>query len=69
LNVSLTAQLRRAIKTSGVSVYRIAKDSRIPWAVVYRFAAGKRQIKLDTADKLAAYFGMKLTAPKLVSPK
>jgi plasmid maintenance system antidote protein VapI len=67
--MSLTAQLRKAIKTSGVSLYRIAKDSGIPWAVVQRFATGERQIKLDTADKLADYFGMRLTAPKRVSPK
>ena len=66
--MSLTAQLRSAIKTSGATLYRIAKDSGVPYAVVHRFAHGKRQIKLDAADKLAAYFGMKLTKPKRVSP-
>ena len=67
--MSLTAQLRNAIKTSGATLYRIAKDSTVPYAVVYRFATEKRQIKLDAADKLAEYFGMKLTAPRRVAPK
>jgi ribosome-binding protein aMBF1 (putative translation factor) len=67
--MSLTTQLRTAIKTSGASLYRIAKDSGLPYAVVHRFATGERQIKLDGADKLAAYFEMRLTTPKRVSPK
>ena len=66
--MSLTAQLRSAIETSGASLYRIAKDSGVPQSVVHRFATGQRQIKLDAADKLAAYFGMRLTKPKRVSP-
>ena len=67
--MSLTTQLRSAIETSGVTLYRIAKDSGVPYAVVHRFASGERQIKMDAADKLAAYFGMRLTRPKRVSPK
>ncbi len=67
--MSLTTQLRGAIETSGVSLYRVAKDSGVPYAVVYRFASGERQIKMDAADKLADYFGMRLTRPKRVSPK
>jgi ribosome-binding protein aMBF1 (putative translation factor) len=69
LNMSLSKQLRNAIKTSGVSLYRIAKDADIPYSVVHRFANEERQIKLDVADKLAKYFGMKLTEPKRVSSK
>ena len=64
--MSLTAQLRSTIKNSGATIYRIAKDSGTPYAVVHRFARGRRQIKLDQADKLAAYFRMKLTKPKRV---
>jgi hypothetical protein len=67
--MSLTKQLRDAIETSGATLYRISKDSGVSHAVLYRFAAGERQIKLDSADKLADYFGMKLTRPKRVSPK
>lgn len=67
--MSITAQLRSAIKDSGATLYRIAKDSGVSYAVVHRFASGERQIKLDAADKLAEYFGMKMTKPKRVSPK
>ena len=62
--MSITAQLRSAIKTSRATLYRVAKDSGVPYAVVYRFTTEQRQIKLDAADKLAAYFGMRLTKPK-----
>ncbi|MGD0384394.1 MAG: helix-turn-helix transcriptional regulator [Thermoguttaceae bacterium] len=67
--MTLTTQLRNAIETSGLSLYRIAKDADIPYAVIHRFANGERQIKIDAADKLANYFGMKLTRPKQVSSK
>ena len=66
--MSLTNQLLAAIKNSGVTLYRIAKDSGVPYVVLHRFARGERQIKLETADKLADYFGMRLTEPKRVSP-
>ncbi len=61
--MSLTKQLRAAIRQSGLTIYRIAKDSGIPQPTVQRFAAGKRDMYLETADKLAAYFGMRLTRP------
>ena len=69
LYMSLTKQLRNAIKTSGVTLYRVAKDSGVPYAVVHRFVNEERQIRLEMADKLAKYFGMKLTEPKRVSSK
>lgn len=67
--MTLTDQLRKAIENSGASLYRIAKDSGVPYAVVHRFANDERSITLPVADKLAAYFGMRLTAPKRVSSK
>ena len=67
--MSLTSQLLTAIENSAATLYRISKDSGVPYVVVHRFARGERQIKLDTADKLADYFGMKLTRPRRGSPK
>jgi plasmid maintenance system antidote protein VapI len=67
--MSITAQLRDAIKTSSATLYRIAKDSGVSYSVVHRFTNEQRQIKMDAADKLADYFGMKLTKPRRVSPK
>ena len=63
--MTLSEQLRAAIENSGLSVYRIAKDSGVPQQTLQRFVTGQRDIRLaQTADRLAEYFGMRLTAPK-----
>ena len=64
----LSAQLRAAINNSDLTLYRIAKDSGVSWAVLYRFLNGQ-DIKLASADKLAAYFDMRLTRPKKIKVK
>lgn len=66
--MSLADQLRKAVTDSGLSVYRIAKDSGVSQPALQRFIAGDRDnIRIDTADKLAVYFRMRLTPP--VFPK
>ena len=67
--MSLTSQLRQAIADSGLSFYRIAKEIDVSYAVVYRFAAEQRNINLETADRLAELFGMRLTRPKRIAAK
>ena len=62
--MSLTKQLQKAIRNSGLTLYRIAADTGLAYAVVYRFAKEQRDITLSTADRLAEYFGMRLTRPK-----
>ena len=62
--MALQDQLRQAIKDSGLTLYRIAKDSGIAYQVLHRFASGERDLTLKTATKLADYFGMRLTRPK-----
>jgi predicted XRE-type DNA-binding protein len=58
---TISEQLRAAIAESELSSYRIAKGAGVPQPVVHRFASGKRKnIRLDTADKLAKFFGMRL---------
>ena len=61
---TLTDQLLEAIENSGKSINSIAIAADVPQPVLQRFASGERDIRLDTAAKLAAYFGMKLTKPK-----
>lgn len=56
----ISQQLREAIRAYG-SEYAVARDSGVPQAVVNRFASGQRDLKLATADRLAEFFGMKLT--------
>lgn len=62
--MSLTEQLRNAIHDSRLSLYAIGKATCTPYAAIHGFANGQRDIKLETADKLADLFGMKLTMPK-----
>jgi plasmid maintenance system antidote protein VapI len=62
--VALQDQLRQAIEDSGLTLYRIAKGSGIAYQVLHRFARGERDLTLETATKLADYFGMRLTRPR-----
>lgn len=62
--MALHDELRQAIENSGLSLYRIAKDSGVAYQVLHRFARGERDLTLETASKLADYFGMRLTRPK-----
>ena len=59
--LTMTDQLKRAIVASGLTVYRIAKDSGVPQPVVHRFMAGDQGISLATAEKLARYLKLKLS--------
>ncbi len=61
---TLTDQLLEAIESSPLSINALAIAADIPQPVLQRFASGERDIRLDTAAKLATYFGMKLTKPK-----
>ena len=65
--LSLADQLRQAIEDSGLTLYRIAKDSGVHYGMLYRFYVGERDMRLQTADKLAGYFQMRLTRP--IKPK
>lgn len=62
---TLADQLRAAIVHSGVSHYAIAKATGVAQPIVTRFVNGTRGISLETADKLAAHFGMRFTAPRM----
>ena len=62
--MALQDQLRQAVQDSGLTLYRIAKDSGIAYQVLHRFAGGERDLTLETASRLADYFGMRLTRPK-----
>jgi plasmid maintenance system antidote protein VapI len=55
--------LREAIKSSGLPTLRIADDTGIARASLIRFIRGERSLRLDIADKLAAYFELELNKP------
>jgi len=60
----LAKQLLDAIKNSGESIHAIANAADIQQASLQRFVSGERDIRLDTASRLADYFGMHLTRPR-----
>jgi plasmid maintenance system antidote protein VapI len=53
--------LRRAILDSEIPLLRIANETGVQRASLSRFVRGKNSLRLDIADKLAAYFGLELT--------
>jgi transcriptional regulator with XRE-family HTH domain len=59
----VTEQLREAIRSSGKTHYRIAKDSGVGPDIVARFAQGKRDVRAETFAKIAEALGLHL-APK-----
>ena len=62
--MTLQDQLRQAVEDSGLTLYRIAQDSGVAYQVLHRFARGERDLTLETASKLADYFGMRFTRPR-----
>ena len=60
----LEKQIRAAFKKSGLTIYRLAKDSGVSQPVVSRFVNGKRGITLATASKLVETLKLELTAKK-----
>jgi len=60
----LEKQIRAAFKQSGLTIYRLAKDSGVSQPVVSRFVNGKRGITLATASKLVETLKLELKAKK-----
>ncbi len=67
--MSLTSQLREAIDKSGLSLYAVAKGTETPYAAIHGFANGQHGLTLETADRLAELFKMKLTSPRFKAAK
>ncbi len=52
--------LRRTIRESGVPYLTLARVTGVQRASIQRFVDGRTSLRLDKADKLAAYFGLEL---------
>lgn len=57
--MAISDDLRDAIRASGKSLTAIAKESGIPQPMLTRFVNGQ-DLRLATADKLAAHFKLAL---------
>ena len=60
----LTDPLRQAIVDSGKPLLTLAEETGVARASLIRFRRGERSLRLDVADKLANYFGLRLVADR-----
>jgi len=61
---TMTDVLKQAIQESGLTLYRIAKDTGIVGTSLLRFMQGKTSLRLDKADVLAEYLVLELVKRK-----
>jgi plasmid maintenance system antidote protein VapI len=52
--------LRRTIVDSGISYNALQKETGVTRGSIMRFVRGDQSIRLDMADRLAAYFRLRL---------
>ena len=57
---TMTDVLRAAIQESGLTPYRIAKDTGLVVTSIIRFINGETSLRLDKADVLAEYLKLNL---------
>ncbi len=58
----ISAVLRKAIEASELSIHALAQASGVSHPIILRFLSGERDIRLATADKLAATLGVRVQA-------
>jgi plasmid maintenance system antidote protein VapI len=58
----ITDPLRRAIVESGITYKALWRETGVTRASIQRFVEGRNSLRLDIADRLAAYFGLSLRA-------
>ena len=57
---SITDVLRRSIIDSGDSYKSLSRETEVARASIQRLVDGRQSIRLDMADRLAAYFRLKV---------
>ena len=57
---TMTDVLRRAIIDSGVSYKSLSRETGVARASIQRFVDGRQSIRLDMADRIAAFFKLGL---------
>jgi len=59
---TMTDALKRAIAECGLPMLTLEQRTGVKRQSIVRFMAGTQSLRLDMADKLAAYFGLELKA-------
>ena len=55
--------LRQALTNSGKTSYQLMAETGVNHGVILRFMKGERDIRLETAEKLAAAVGLTVNVP------
>jgi DNA-binding Xre family transcriptional regulator len=59
--MTISNQLKGALNGSGMTVYRLSRESGVDKAVLYRFLSGERRtLTLATVDRLCKCLGLEL---------
>jgi plasmid maintenance system antidote protein VapI len=61
---TMSDALRKAIANSSLAHIAIERATGVKRASIMRFMRGETSLRLDMADKLAAYFGLELRKRK-----
>ncbi|MHC4405913.1 MAG: helix-turn-helix domain-containing protein [Planctomycetota bacterium] len=64
----MTQVLKAAISESGLTQYKIARDTGVLATAIGRFMRGESSIRLDKADEIAAYLGLRLVRDSSAKP-
>jgi plasmid maintenance system antidote protein VapI len=57
---SVSESIRAAVKESGLTLYRIAKDAGIAYPNIHRFMNGQTGLSVENVDRLCKYLGLRL---------
>jgi hypothetical protein len=68
--MTVSDQLRMAIKRADATLYRVAKDADVDWGMLRYFLDRTRpDIRISTVDKLCEHLGLELLPKKKRSEK
>lgn len=65
--MNLTETLRAAVNESPLSFQALERETGVKRQVLMKFARGESGMRLETADKLAAYFELRLCSTNHLS--
>jgi len=59
--MKLSDQIRRAIRDSGKSRYRIAQQANVHQSQLSRFVSGKALVRMETLDRVAEVLNLEIS--------
>lgn len=62
--MKLSDQIRKAIRESGTTRYRIAQDCEIDESQLAKFYNGHRGLSMESLDRLSEYLGLRIVSDR-----